>query len=233
VHWLAVKLAVVGTAAVVATGAFSLLLTWAASRHDQVKGERFFALTFASRNIVPVGYALFALLLGAVVGILIRRTVAAMAVTLLLVVLLQALLPMVARPYLRTPVTETVLFTVEAIDQGGGTVAPGDDGQASITGYTVPGALMVTSSVPLLDASGNGIANTAIRDCLSRPPGSGGGRGGSPLVACLAERNLRFEVAYHPAERYWWFQWTELSGFLVLTVLLAGVGFWRIRRIPG
>jgi hypothetical protein len=230
VHWLGVKLAVVGTAAALATGAFSLLLTWAASRYDQVKGERFFALTFASRNIVPVAYVLFAVMLGAVVGIVIRRTVPAMAVTLLLVVVLQALLPMAIRPYLRPPVTETVALTEEAIERGGGTVAPGDDGKVIIKGYTDPGALMVTSSATLLDASGNGIPNTAIRDCLTQRAGNGGG---NSLVACLAERDLRFDVSYHPAQRYWWFQWVELSGFLLLTAALAGVGFWRIRRVRG
>jgi hypothetical protein len=230
VHWLAVKLAVVGAAAAVATGAFSLLLTWAASRHDQVKNDRFFALTFASRNIVPVGYVLFALLLGAVVGILVRRTIAAMAITLVLVVLLQALLPMAIRPYLRPPVTETVMLTEATIEQGGGSVVPSDEGLASITGYTVPGALMVTSSATLLDASGNGVPNAVIRDCMTQRPG---GARGNPLIACLAERDLRFEVSYHPSQRYWWFQWMELLGYLVLTALLAGVGFWRIRRVTG
>jgi hypothetical protein len=36
-----------------------------------------------------------------------------------------------------------------------------------------------------------------------------------------------------PADRYWRFQWIELSAFLGLTMLLTGAGFWRIRTYAG
>src|SRR5262249_34993872 len=56
-RWLAVNLTIIGLFSAVVTGLLSLLLTWNASRYDQVIGERFAALSFDSRNIVPIGYA--------------------------------------------------------------------------------------------------------------------------------------------------------------------------------
>ena len=230
-RWLAFKLAIIALAGAAVAGVFSLALTWAASRYDQVDGDRFAPLSFASRNIVPAGYAVFALVLGATVGLIIRNTVAAMATALVLIGLLQMLAPMMARPYLRPPVTETVAFTVDAVRQHDGTVARGGDGFVALKGYQVPGALMVTSSARLLNEAGNAVTNSETQDCLT--PGARAGGGTSPIVSCLAGRNLHFEVSYHPASRYWSFQWMELAGFLILTGLVSAIAFWRIRHVHG
>jgi hypothetical protein len=49
-------------------------------------------------------------------------------------------------------------------------------------------------------------------------------------MECTARLNLHFSYTYQPADRYWQFQWIELSAFLGLTMLLTGFGFWRIRN---
>jgi hypothetical protein len=51
------------------------------------------------------------------------------------------------------------------------------------------------------------------------------------LERCLIQHNLHFVVKFQPAGRYWSFQWLELGGYLVLSGLLAGVAYWRIRRL--
>jgi hypothetical protein len=56
------------------------------------------------------------------------------------------------------------------------------------------------------------------------------GRGPDEDMACLGKQNLHFQYTYQPGSRYWPFQWIELSAYLVLTVVLAGVGFFWIRR---
>src|SRR5262249_39924083 len=67
---------VIGTA--VLFGAFSVLLMWWRAPLDQVAGDRF-ANGFDLEGAVPVAYALFALALGMAAGVLVRRTVPAMA----------------------------------------------------------------------------------------------------------------------------------------------------------
>ena len=110
-RWLAVKLAFVTLAGVIVAGALSLLLTWAASPYDKLFDGRFEPLIFPTRNIAPLGYAVFAVVAGITVGLLARRTVLAMAITLAAFAALQILMPTVIRPHLQPPVTETVAFT--------------------------------------------------------------------------------------------------------------------------
>ncbi|NUR84734.1 MAG: ABC transporter permease subunit, partial [Nonomuraea sp.] len=117
VHWLAVKLAVLGLTAMAVTGLYSLLLTWSASRYDQLVGGRFGAMAFASRNLAPIGYAVFAFLLGTVIGLLVRRTLPAMAVTLAVFAVLQVVMPIAVRQHLMTPVTTTVKLDLAAMSR--------------------------------------------------------------------------------------------------------------------
>ena len=78
--WLATKLALVGVASMVVAGLFSLGVTWWFSRMDQLSMNQF--STFDQRDLVAVGYAALAFALGVTAGVLIRRTLPAMAVTL-------------------------------------------------------------------------------------------------------------------------------------------------------
>jgi ABC-type transport system involved in multi-copper enzyme maturation permease subunit len=226
-RWLAAKLTLIGLFSVAVTGVLSLLLTWAASRFDRVQGNRFLAVAFASRNITPLSYAVFAFVLGIVVGLFVRKTVPAMALTLALVGLVQLVIPIVARPHLRTPVTETVAYTASGSGDNDGFLAIAQNGPVKIQGYSIPGALMIKSDGYLLDSSGNKVSTSQVQECL---PG-----GGNPtkLRECVAKHNLHFEVSYQPANRYWPFQWLEFSGFLVLAALLSGLAFWQIRRVRG
>ncbi|GAA5193873.1 transporter [Rugosimonospora acidiphila] len=225
-RWLAVKLTLVGLFGVAATGAASLGLTWAASRFDQVEGNRFLAIDFASRNLTPLGYAAFAFALGIAVGLLVRRTVPAMAITLAVIAVVQFAIPIAARPHLRAPVTASVPYTSAVPDDRGGFLKiPGPGRPVEIEGYTIPGALMLTSSAALLDSAGRQVVSDQLRQCLLRDP--------RKTQDCVARLNLHFRVSYQPANRYWSFQMLEFGGFVVLAVLLVGVSLWWIRRIRG
>jgi ABC-type transport system involved in multi-copper enzyme maturation permease subunit len=79
-RWLATKLIGVGLASVAVSGLLSLMLTWWASPIDRVNADPF--ALFDQRGIVPLGYAAFAFALGVTAGLLTRRTVPAMVVTL-------------------------------------------------------------------------------------------------------------------------------------------------------
>lgn len=230
-HWLAVKLAFVGLVSVVVTGTLSLLLTWAASRYDLVVGNRFDQMSFASRNIAPLGYIVFAFVLGTLLGMLTRRTVPAMATTLLIIGVVQILAPTVARPHLRPPVTVSVAYDAETRARGGLLDIPRDT-PLSITGYTIPGALTLTERTTLRTAGGQEVRAADVPDCLGKD-GPASADGWQELERCIAGKNLHFDLEAQPAVRYWSFQWIEFTTFLGLGLALSGVALWRIRRVRG
>jgi ABC-type transport system involved in multi-copper enzyme maturation permease subunit len=227
-QWLAVKLGLITLIAVAVAGALSLLLTWAAEPFDKLIGNRFTVMTFDSRDVVPFAYAAFALVLGITVGLLIRRTLPAMALTLVLFTVVQIVMPMAVRPHLRTPVTSVVAFDqtaaqeIDSLGSGGGPAA-GDSAPMKIGGYRKPGAWMLSSApVALLRADGSAFTRGDMKTCMT---------GDFPQdMLCLAKQDLHFSVQYHPAGRYWTFQWIEMSVFLVLALALSGLCFWRIPR---
>ena len=81
-RWLGSKILVVALGSVVVGGLTSLMVTWWASPWDHYNHLPFG--TFDLRDIVPVAYSVFAFALGVFVGVLLRHTIAAMAVTLVL-----------------------------------------------------------------------------------------------------------------------------------------------------
>jgi ABC-type transport system involved in multi-copper enzyme maturation permease subunit len=97
-QWLRTKLLGIGFASVVVAGLVSLMVTWWAATWDHYNYLPFG--TFNERNIVPISYALFSFTLGVLVGMLLRRTVPAMATTLVLFVAANAAIGQYVRPHL-------------------------------------------------------------------------------------------------------------------------------------
>lgn len=64
-------------------------------------------LVFGARGIAPMGYAAFAFVLGVSVGMLVRRTLPAMVLTLAVFAALQLAMPLLVRPHLMPPITAT------------------------------------------------------------------------------------------------------------------------------
>ncbi|MEU9318880.1 ABC transporter permease [Streptomyces sp. NPDC048295] len=84
-RWLAAKLAVPAAVTLVSVSVLSAVCTWAQARENPVHEapDRYAREVYGSIGTVPVGYALCVLALGALAGLLLRRTVAAMVVTVL------------------------------------------------------------------------------------------------------------------------------------------------------
>jgi hypothetical protein len=113
-RWLAVKLGLIGLAAVTAAGLGSLAVTWWSSPIDKAAAPNFpkmAPLLFAARGIVPIAYAAFAFALGVTVGMLVRRTLPAMAITLAVFVAVQLAMPLLVRPHLLPPMRSTIEIT--------------------------------------------------------------------------------------------------------------------------
>jgi ABC-type transport system involved in multi-copper enzyme maturation permease subunit len=81
-RWLSSKLLIIALATVIVAGLSSLMITWWAGPWDHYNNLPFG--TFNVRNVVPVAYSIFSFALGAFVGLVLRRTIPAMAVTLVL-----------------------------------------------------------------------------------------------------------------------------------------------------
>ncbi|MFD0852055.1 ABC transporter permease, partial [Actinomadura adrarensis] len=121
-RWLAVKLALTGLFAMAVTGLTSLVVSWWAGPLDKAAAVNFpvfqksAPLLFAVRGVVPIGYAAFAFVLGVTIGMLIRRTLPAMAVTLAVFAAVQLGMPTFVRPHLREPVQVSAPLSNLALD---------------------------------------------------------------------------------------------------------------------
>jgi ABC-2 family transporter protein len=238
-RWLAVKLTVVGAASIAAAGILSYLLTWWAGPLDHINGDRWASMTFATRDIVPLGYAAFAFALGTTLGLLLRRTLPAMAITLAVFIGIQILVPTVVRPNLLPSTTVTFAINQSIASQAHGIEIRGGAAEIYLIGLPIPQGAWVISGPPIEDTSGHVVAATAHLDCfpgLNGAPGPGPAvaKGGGPRIdqigACLANDNLHETVTYQPASHYWPLQWIETGIFLALAGALAGTCFWWIRR---
>jgi ABC-type transport system involved in multi-copper enzyme maturation permease subunit len=219
-QWLVVKLGLIALVSAGVAGLFSLLLTWSASDYDRLEGSRFIATAFDARNLVPLGYAVFAFVLGTTIGLLIRRTIPAMALTLVLFTAVQVVMPLAVRPHLMPPLKSTVALSEDTVERLHG-FGVGPDG-IHVFGYTKPGAWVISTSETVVTAAGGKVPSEAIESCMNGGP--------RQAIACLSKLNLHFDVSYQPGSRYWPFQWIELGLFLVVSLALSGICFWRIPR---
>jgi hypothetical protein len=241
-RWMATKLGLIALAAVVASGLISLALTWwtapiddaianSPSDPDLPSASRLLPHLFGARGVVPIGMTVLALAIGVTAGLLIRRTVAAMAVTLAAVVAVQIAAPLLLQPHLLPPERMTTSITPKNL---AGLTVDGGPGQelTAVLGLEVgldsPGA-WITENVTL-EPDGS-VADTLpkwVEGCADIP-----GRDPAVVTACfarLAEEGYRQRVEYQPASRFWPLQWAETGILLGVAGLLAGFCFWRVRR---
>ena len=83
------------------------------------RGYRLSALTFGARDLTPVGSAAFAFALGVTIGLLARRAVPAIAITLAIFTAVQVAVPLWVRPHLIPPVRTVSPLNLSAITAGG------------------------------------------------------------------------------------------------------------------
>jgi hypothetical protein len=237
-RWLTVKLALIGVAAMVVTEAFSLLQAWWAAPIGKAVGlggsasiiteGRFGPFVFPTHGITPLGYAAFGFALGVTTGLLIRRTIPAMAVALAIFAAVQLVTPLWIRPNLIPP--NRTIATIRAA-QANFFATSGSTFTVTATRVRgQPGAWITSSGA--VNAAGQPVS-TIPAACKSAVP-SVLGPGGSPkLDKCLASHGIRVAVSYQPVSRYWPLQFAETGFFLALALALAWYCLWRLnRRLP-
>ena len=243
-RWLAVKLALIGVAAMAVTEAFSLVQAWWAAPIGKAVGlggtgsifseTRFGVFVFPTHGITPLGYAAFGFTLGVTVGLLARRAIPAMAITLAIFAAAQFITPL-ARPNL-FPTSQTVTTIAAA----GANVSLKANPKLAFTAATVPGqpgAWIISSEG--VNAAGQPVnlmpaacerAVAAMPAIVTHRNNTVGGPGPASPNNCLASHGIRVAESYQPASHYWPLQWSETGLFLVLALALAGFCFWRLNR---
>lgn len=244
-RWLAGRLTVSGLASMAVAGLAGWLVTWWAGPLDRAGLDQFGS--FDSRGIVPIGYAAFAFALGVLAGAVLRRTVPAMAVTLLAFTAARLAFRLLARPVVLSPVTWALALNPATTGYGSSGFlplmpAPGLQPAAP----DLPNAWF--TSIAIVNGKGNGLtAGTLASICpgigdraasgAPRTGGSGNVRVPQSVVTATQECVSRVATTYHevvtyqPAGRYWPLQWCELCVFLAVAVLLGGACVWRVRSI--
>ena len=219
-RWLAVKLALVGAAAMAVTEGFSLLQAWWAAPIIRAtdlggsvsvfSGSRFSPLNFATGGVAPLGYAAFGFALGVTAGLLIRRAVPAMALTLVIFAAVQVVMPLWVRPHLVPP--DQTVAAVESTHATFSSLSGAPTLSANVVHRPAAPGAWILSSDPV-NAAGQPIA-TLPASC-------------SPALAC---HGIREAVSYQPVSHYWPLQLVETGIFMVLAVALGWFCFWRLGR---
>jgi hypothetical protein len=227
-RWLAVKLGLTGLATTAAAALAGLAVTWWCGPIDRaVNGDgssdvaaylpRLHPLIFDGRGIAPAGHAAFAFILGVTIGVLVRRTLPAMAITLAVFIAVQIAMPLWVRPHRATPAHVTVPITATT------RLSLGNNDSLSVN-IGKPGAWLISEQT--LNASGRPAALPAsVTDCVNSRT--------SPdiCIGKLADLHYQQLATYQPAHNFWPLQWAEAALFLGLSLALTGFCVWRIRRL--
>lgn len=247
VRWLAWRLAVSGLAGMAVAGLLSWVVTWWAGPLDRAGLDQFGS--FDSRDIVPAGYAAFALALGVLCGVLLRRTVPAMAATLVGFTAARVAFRLLARPALLPPVSWTLPLNPSTTGYGAsGSLPLAPPPSLQPAAPDLPNAWV--TSIGIVNGKGDGLTGSVLAgNCPDIGRGGGGGivnpfANGSRQVPasqgvadtmhdCVARIAAAYHevVTYQPASRYWPLQWAELGVFLAAAVALAAACAWRVRKI--
>ena len=205
-RWLASKLAIVGAA----TAATAGLLTWAvtswAHQIDGAIGNRITPFVYGARGIVPVGYALFAFALGVTAGLLIRRTVPAMAATLAVYIAAVAAMPLWIRAHLAARRIHRATDRPSTRRRFSNSVSARTTKCTSLVGGGPSDAWILSNQT--ITTSGQVFTGPAD------PQNCGPEAGPQTCLDWLGTLGLREDISYHPADHFWPLQWTEAGIFV-------------------
>jgi hypothetical protein len=202
-RWLTVRLALVVVAVLALSALFMLLMTWWRDPLDDVSGR--FSEGFELEGVMPSAYALFAAALVVALGVVLRRTAAAVGLALVAFLAVRIVIGNWARPNYQSPVEET---------------RRGD------FGLDLHGAWVFNEGGELRLANGQppdpGVVESCVSDAATKPFDE----------ACLARHDIAVfsHATYHPDSRFWLFQAIEAGLFVAFTLVLLAFAIWWIRK---
>jgi hypothetical protein len=254
-RWLVVKLGIVGIAAMALGGLLTWMVDWWATPLDAgtnaASQNRFELGNFAFHGVAPIGYAAFAFALGATAGVLLRRTVPAMGVTIVGFILARLAVTYWVRPHLASPVAKSLPLSASGgfgfnQQEPSGTISLNPPqvsipnawvystsvvnkaGQAPTTKYLLHACPMLDQVPPGAGSGGQSVVG------LAGPNGGAHAAPGPPgMQACIDKLSASYHtvITYQPGSRFWPFQWAEMGIFLAGALALCTLMFvWSRRR---
>lgn len=207
-RWLSTKLIAVAFGASVLVAVLAIAFTWWCEPIDATAASRIGPANFAQRGVAPIGYTIFALALGVLLGAVLRRTLPAMAATLAGFFIVRIAVQKLVRPYL------TATSTVPTDSFG-----PGPRGGWALSTHTVdPGGHLI---------SGEALEHQLVAACHITRATPDVDQALAQCAHRLGYQNLTETV---PARSFWQLQVTEVALFLVLAAIIAALAFWWVRH---
>jgi len=208
-RWTIAKLTLLGATVTVLAGAFGELFAWFFQPFLPVEGLTVLnATVFASRGIAFAAWTLVAFALAAFFGMLLRRIVPAMAVTM------GAYLALALAAWRLREFYPVALVTNNA---NLGTLQTSDTNPWLLgTWYTGPGGKPASQSV--------------LNQIFNLFPMHGAPRTKLSFAQLLAQHHFTEWTRYIPVSRFWPMQFIEGGWLLVLSVVLIAATVWLVRR---
>ena len=202
-RWLLSKTALLAAATLAAGAIASALVMWWRGPFDTLEG-RMSPSGFDVEGFVVPAYALFALAVGVLAGLLLRRTVPAMTATLVVFVATRLAVLKFLRPHFESPLHRIAVAT--------------DTGRQA-------GDWLLSDT--LVDAGGRQI--TAGREDLAVLHAQQAGIDPHGYLVSVGWKRV---ISYQPAGRFWTFQLLEAGLFAALAVAIVLAAIWLVRRTP-
>jgi hypothetical protein len=202
-RWLLSKTGLLAGATLAGGLIASALVMWWRSPFDTLQG-RMSPSGFDVEGLVVPAYALFALAVGVLAGLIFRRTVPAMTATLVVFVATRFTVLQFLRPHFQSPLHRIAVAT--------------DTGRQA-------GDWLLSDT--LVDAGGRQI--TAGREDLAVLHAQ---QAGIDPHAYLVTVGWKRVISYQPAGRFWTFQLIEAGLFAALAVAIVLAAIWLVRRTP-
>ena len=200
-RWLGTKLLLLISITLLAFITLTALTAWWSTPWNAVTSPW---STYDVRGIVLPAYALFALALGIAAGILVRRSVPAIGITIVLFLLLRLAIMFWLRPYFLPPLT-----SISSLDQPGS-----------------PSRIDWTIHVGTIDRSGRELSDNQIGQICPQLSGNGSAAAFTAFRACEQEHGFQSRSFYQPVDRFWLFQTIEATIFLLLAIALLAPTAW-------
>lgn len=203
-RWATTKFALLGAVGLALAAGYAALLSWWIEPLNVAAGSRLEWLIFDLQGVVPLAYTAFAVALGIAAGVLSRKLLSAMGITLAAFVVTRVLVAWLARPhYLAQIERKTSVATDRLPNQ-------------------LHGDWIISSGV--YDAAGSQLSDGGTY-CPSEPRSS--------MPTEMRDRcdpsNYNLDVL-QPAGRFWTFQWIESGLFAVLAAGLLVFAVHSVRR---
>lgn len=229
VRWITTKVALIFGVLGAAALLLGLLAVWTLAPLTDAFSGRYNTAWYETQGLVPVATMLFALAVGVAASALIRRTIPAMAIAL--VVYAAARIPMhwvrarfwpLSSKSSTAPMTNLLTHPLASVQQNfAASFAPGDWVQSTVVRAPSGGRVDPNlTNLTLLQRYCPGLPSRG------RPPAAA-------LQACqqrLTGLSLRETVSYQPASHFWLVQGVETGLFVLVALALAALAILTVAR---